>query len=117
MELAWRYAKKPLISIGARGVAPSHANSLRAMVAAHTVVKVKSRHPAGLQASFDRLAMLLSDDQLPGGGLELLHQREADGVLLIGGAGTRELIESGKFPPPPPPPKQPASSSEEKAPQ
>jgi hypothetical protein len=97
MEMAWRHIKKPLISIGARGVVSSHANSLRDLMAAHTVVKVKIRHVDGLEAGFASLAMLLPD-------IELLHMRESDAVLLIGGKGARELIESGKFPPPPPAP-------------
>ena len=40
-EKVWRYAKKPLLSIGAKGATPSHGNSLRQLLDDHTVVKVK----------------------------------------------------------------------------
>lgn len=40
-EKAWRYAKKPLLSIGAKGASFSHGNSLRQLLDSHTVVKVK----------------------------------------------------------------------------
>lgn len=40
-EKAWRYAKKPLLSIGAKGASFSHGNSLRQLLDAHTIVKVK----------------------------------------------------------------------------
>jgi len=41
MELAWRYAKKPLLRIGSKGATLTHGNSLRQLLDAHTVVKVK----------------------------------------------------------------------------
>ena len=41
VEKAWRYAKKPLLSVGAKGATFSHGNSLRQLLEAHTVVKVK----------------------------------------------------------------------------
>jgi hypothetical protein len=41
IEKAWRYAKKPLLSIGAKGATFAHGNSLRQLLEAHTVVKVK----------------------------------------------------------------------------
>ena len=41
MEKVWRYAKKPLLSIGAKGATFSHGNSLRQLLDAHTVVKVR----------------------------------------------------------------------------
>ena len=41
MEKVWRYAKKPLMSIGAKGANFSHGNSLRQLLDAHTVVKVR----------------------------------------------------------------------------
>ena len=41
IEKAWRYAKKPLLSIGAKGASFSHGNSLRQLLDSHTVVKVK----------------------------------------------------------------------------
>lgn len=41
LELAWRYAKKPLLRIGSKGATLTHGNSLRQLLEAHTVVKVK----------------------------------------------------------------------------
>jgi len=41
MEKTWRYIKKPLLSIGAKGATFSHGNSLRQLLEAHTAVKVK----------------------------------------------------------------------------
>jgi RNA-binding protein YhbY len=95
MEMAWRYIKKPLLSIGSKGVVPSHATSLRDLLLAHTAVKIKIRHADGLEAGFQRFAQLLSDQHE----LELLHCRESDGIIMVGGKGTIDLIESGKFPP------------------
>lgn len=40
-ELAWRYVRKPLLSIGGKGAALSHGNSLRQLLNDHTAVKVK----------------------------------------------------------------------------
>jgi hypothetical protein len=40
-EKAWRYAKKPLLSIGSKGATLTHGNSLRNLLQDHTVVKVK----------------------------------------------------------------------------
>ena len=41
VEKAWRYVKKPLLSIGAKGAKISHGNSLRQLLDSHTAVKVK----------------------------------------------------------------------------
>ena len=41
IEKAWRYAKKPLLSIGAKGATFAHGNSLRQLLESHTIVKVK----------------------------------------------------------------------------
>ena len=41
MEEVWRYAKKPLISVGGKGATKKHGNSLRQLLDDHTVVKVK----------------------------------------------------------------------------
>ena len=40
-EKVWRYVKKPLLSIGSKGATLTHGNSLRQLLEAHTVVKVK----------------------------------------------------------------------------
>ena len=41
MEEVWRYAKKPLISVGGKGATKKHGNSLRQLLDDHTIVKVK----------------------------------------------------------------------------
>ena len=41
MEEVWRYAKKPLISVGGKGATNKHGNSLRQLLDDHTIVKVK----------------------------------------------------------------------------
>jgi RNA-binding protein YhbY len=41
MEKVWRYVKKPLISVGGKGVTNKHGNSLRQLLDDHTAVKVK----------------------------------------------------------------------------
>ena len=41
MERAWRYCKKPLLRVGSKGAQFSHGNSLRQLLEAHQVVKVK----------------------------------------------------------------------------
>jgi hypothetical protein len=40
-EKVWRFAKKPLLRIGAKGATHSHGNSLRQLLDDHIVVKVK----------------------------------------------------------------------------
>lgn len=40
-ELAWRYAKKPLLRIGSKGATLTHGNFLRQLLESHTAVKVK----------------------------------------------------------------------------
>jgi hypothetical protein len=40
-EKVWRFAKKPLLRIGAKGATHAHGNSLRQLLEDHTVVKVK----------------------------------------------------------------------------
>ena len=41
MEQAWRYIKKPLLSIGAKGAKPTQGNSLKSLLKDHHIVKVK----------------------------------------------------------------------------
>jgi len=41
LEKTWRYVKKPLLSIGAKGATASHGNSLKELLQDHTAVKVK----------------------------------------------------------------------------
>jgi RNA-binding protein YhbY len=106
MEKTWRYANKPLISIGAKGATLSHGNSLRQLLEAHTVVKVKvntQKFDNSLEKAFEQLRDLAVESGAPAD-LELLQVRPSQKVILFGLPGTRERIESNNFPPPPPPP-------------
>jgi RNA-binding protein YhbY len=104
-EKAWRYAKKPLLRIGAKGATLSHGNSLRQLLQAHTAVKVKvntQRFEGDLDAAFRHLRGLAEESGAPAG-IECIQTRESDSVILFGMPGTTERIKSGTFPPPPPP--------------
>ena len=59
MEEVWRYAKKPLISVGGKGATNKHGNSLRQLLDDHTIVKVKVNTKAfGKSGGFcDKLPM------------------------------------------------------------
>ena len=103
MEQAWRYTKKPLLSIGAKGATLTHGNSLRQLLEQHTVVKVKvntRRFHNSLEEAFEHLTELAQENGAPEG-IELLQAREADSIILFGWPGTRQRIEEGEFPPPP----------------
>lgn len=100
MERTWRSVKKPMVRIGSKGTALSHGNSLRELLAAHTVVKVKvnnSRIP--LEETF---AVLKGFAEQSGAskGIELIQARENEKIILVGLPGTLEKIENGSFPPP-----------------
>jgi RNA-binding protein YhbY len=102
MERAWRYARKPLLSIGAQGAKLSHGNSLRQLLDAHTVVKVKvntQTTSSNLETAFE----ILRDLAVESGAspdLECLQCRKSERILFIGLPGTRQRIEQGDFPPP-----------------
>jgi RNA-binding protein YhbY len=102
MEIAWRYAKKSLLSIGAKGATAAHGNSLRQLLQDHTVVKVKVNTQSydNLQAAFENLRELAVASGAPCD-VELLQARESEKIILFGMPGTRERIESGDFPPAP----------------
>ena len=53
-ERVWRYVKKPLLRIGVKGATLTHGNSLRQLLEAHTVVKVKVN-----TKKFDGMFMIL----------------------------------------------------------
>jgi len=106
LERTWRYARKPLLSVGAKGATSTHGNSLRQLLEAHTVVKVKvhTRKSNGdLEAAFERLKGLAEASGAPSG-LECLQLREKDSIIMFAMPGTRERVQSGDFPPPPPQP-------------
>ena len=58
IEKAWRHVKKPLLRIGGKGVTLKHANSLRELLDAHTVTKVKFIY-GKLGTTLEEVAMLL----------------------------------------------------------
>lgn len=100
LERAWRYAKKPLLSIGAKGATLSHGNSLRQLLEQHTVVKVKintRRFDGSLQAAFEQLRSLAEENGAPPG-IELIQSRDADKIILFGWPGTMDRIKDGHFP-------------------
>jgi RNA-binding protein YhbY len=105
LEKAWRYAKKPMLSIGAKGAQFSHGNSLRQLLEAHTVVKVKvnTQKFGTLDVAFEQIRELAQESGAPEG-IELVQKRDAENTILFGVPGTLARIEQGDFPPPPPPP-------------
>lgn len=100
VERAWRYAKKPLLSIGSKGATLTHGNSLRQLLQQHTVVKVKvntNRFDGSLQAAFEHLCSLAEQNGAPPG-IELIQAREGDKIILFGLPGTMERISRNEFP-------------------
>ena len=113
-QKAWQHAKKPLLRIGGKGATKSHGNSLRQLLDQHTVVKVKVNPSAfdnSLLNAFDVLKQLAVESGASDG-LELIHIRTSDKVILFGKEGTLDLIDAGDFPPPPPPPREPREEEE-----
>ena len=101
MEKAWRYAKKPLLSIGSKGATLTHGNSLRQLLNQHTVVKVKvntRKFDGSLHAAFEHLCKLAEENGAPKG-IEMLQAREGDKTIMFGLPGTAERIARGDFPP------------------
>ena len=108
IESAWRYAGRPLLRIGAKGATESHGNSLRELLEAHTVVRVKINTYAFEGGTFEDAFCVLRDLAKGAGaspGIELLRIRSSENTILIGQPGTLDRIRSGDFPPPPPPPR------------
>ena len=105
-QKAWQHAKKPLLRIGGKGATKSHGNSLRQLLDQHTVVKVKVNPTAfednSLLNAFEVLKQLAVESGASDG-LELIHIRTSDKVILFGKEGTLDSIDAGNFPPPPPP--------------
>jgi RNA-binding protein YhbY len=115
VEGAWRYVKKPLLSIGGKGATPSHGNSLRQLLEAHTAVKVKvNARPFGgsLENAFNALRDLAEESGAPKG-IEMVQARDGEHTIMFGMPGTIEGIELGTFPPPPPPPRPEREESDE----
>lgn len=106
IDKAWKHVKKPLLRIGGKGISDSHGNSLKELLNAHTVVKVKinSTKLGSFEDVFEALKAVVErvGDMKD---LELLHIRKSENTLLIGKGGTMENIRIGAYPPPPPPPR------------
>jgi len=112
MERAWRYASKPLLRIGSKGANLTHGNSLRQLLEAHGVVKVKvntRRFDNSLETAFEQIKELAEEAGAPPG-IELVQARERDHIILFGSPGICQRISNGEFPPPPPPPRPSQSS-------
>jgi RNA-binding protein YhbY len=103
MEKAWRHAQKPLLRIGSKGATLTHGNSLRQLLDAHTVVRVKvnTRRFGTLKEAFKQIAELAIESGAPEG-IEMLQAREVDKVILFGLPGTLDKINKNEFPPPEP---------------
>jgi len=116
VDKAWKHIKKPMLRIGGKGVTETHGNSLRELLNAHTAVKVKiNTHKLGsLEAAFDEIKGL-AEKSGEIEGIELIHIRNSDNMIMFGKEGTMDMIRSGEFPPPPPEPyvREPRDTDEE----
>lgn len=104
-EKAWRYIKKPLLRIGAKGITSAHGNSLCELLESHTAVKVKINQPdfeSSIEAIFHEICNFANQAGAPIG-IELIQARTSERVILFGMPGTKVRIMNGEFPPPPPP--------------
>lgn len=102
VEKAWKYVKKPLLRVGAHGVGTSHGNSLRELLNAHTIVKVKVNSIS--LGSLEQVFHILKDHAEKAGapsGMELLMSKASANTILIGMPGSLERIKNGEFPPAP----------------
>jgi RNA-binding protein YhbY len=103
-EMAWRYAKKPLLRIGSKGATHSHGNSLRQLLLDHTVVKVKvntKKFNNSVQQAYETLRTLAVENGAPDD-IELIQLREGSKEILFAMPGTLKKMEQGSFPPPVP---------------
>ena len=101
-QKAWQHAKKPLLRIGSKGATKAHGNSLRQLLDQHTVVKVKVNPSAFEDGSLLNAFEVLKQLAVESGandGIELIHIRTSDKVILFGMEGTLDLIDNGDFPP------------------
>lgn len=100
IDRAWRSVPKPLLRIGGKGIAKSHGNSLRELLNAHTIVKVKinSTKLGSLEDVFESLKEVVEQSQ-EFSGVELIHVRNSENTIMLGKAGTMDNIRDGTFPP------------------
>ena len=102
-QKAWLYAKKPLLRIGGKGATKTHGNSLRELLDQHTVVKVKVNtgpYDGSLESAFEALKTLAVESGAEAG-VELIHIKTSENIILFGREGALSLIDAGDFPPPP----------------
>ena len=113
IDAAWRHVKKPMLRIGGKGTTETHGNSLRELLNAHTAVKVKvNTHKLGsLEDAFEEIKAL-TEKSGKIKGIELIHVRPSDNMILFGLEGTLDLINAGDYPPPPPPPYVPGQKKD-----
>jgi len=115
VDAAWRHVKKPMLRIGGKGATETHGNSLCELLNAHTAVKVKiNTHKLGsLEDAFEEIKSL-AEKSGKIKGIELIHIRPSDNMILFGLEGTLALINAGDYPPPPPPPYVPGAGKKDK---
>jgi RNA-binding protein YhbY len=113
IDKAWRHVKKPMLRIGGKGLTETHGNSLIELLNAHTAVKVKvnTKRLGSLEDAFKEIKDL-TEKSGKIKGIELIHIRPSDNVILFGKEGTLDSINAGDFPPPPPPPYVPGQKRE-----
>jgi hypothetical protein len=110
MERAWRYSKKPLISIGAqKGPTIKHGNSLHELLQFHTAVKVKVQLLLSSKTNNNEETMMMDIYQqlkqyaIQSGAsndIELIQLRTSpERILYIGLPNTIQCIQNGTFPP------------------
>lgn len=99
---AWRYVKKPLLRIGGKGVTETHGNSLRELLNAHTCVKVKvnTQKLGSLEDAFESIKDL-AEKSGNMKGIECIHIRPSDNIIMFGKPGAMDAIRAGEFPPAP----------------
>ena len=101
-EKLWRYVKKPLLRIGAKGATHSHGNSLRQLLEDHTAVKVKI-NTKKYNGSLEDAARTLKDLAIENGApddTEIIQFRDSEKTVLFGSPGTVRQCADGTFPPP-----------------
>ena len=100
IESAWRFAKKPLLRIGGKGISKTHCNSLIELLNAHTVVKVKfnTQKFGSLEDAFEAMKKL-AEETGEMKEIELIQFRNSDNVVMFGKPGAMDLIIEGGFPP------------------
>ena len=77
VRAAWGGVPKPLLRVGKAGAGETHANSLRELLAAHGLVKVRFSRPEGADAACASLAAAGAGVPLMQRGKEVLFATDA----------------------------------------